>query len=247
MISLPGEYFNQKSLLKNIFFSDRGLKLCYNEKKEGSPVFRNLLSPDSGLMITMSHITDCIFLSLFWLLGCIPVITLTTSFAAMYDATFRGIRKGDKLSWQRFFHVYKENWKAGILPSLFTLAAGYGLVRGMVALWNAAVAGSASWMVFSGVALVCVLVLGMVSILAPMISRFENSFLGYLRNCLLLGFAHLPRTLALGVITAAAGLVCVRWIFPVFFAPSLGALLSSFFIEPMFRPYLPAEEEEEAE
>ncbi len=242
MIPLPGEYFNQKSPLKNIFFSDRCQKLCYNEKKEGFPVFRNLFNPDSGLMVTMSHITDCIFLSLFWLLGSIPVVTLSTALAAMYDASFRGMRKADKLSWQRFFHVYKENWKAGILPSLLTIAVVYGGVRGMVALWNAAVAGSVSWMVFSGVALLAMLVLGMVSILAPMLSRFENSFLGSVRNCVLLGFVNLPRTLALGILNAVVALVCVRWIFPVFFAPSLGALLSSFFIEPMFKPYLPQED-----
>ena len=39
-------------------------------------MFRNLFKPDSPLMITMSRITDCIFLSLFWLLCCIPVVTV---------------------------------------------------------------------------------------------------------------------------------------------------------------------------
>ena len=35
-------------------------------------MFRRLFDPQSGLMITMTQITDCIFLSLFWLLGCVP-------------------------------------------------------------------------------------------------------------------------------------------------------------------------------
>ena len=29
--------------------------------------------PDSPLMITMTQITDVIFLSVFWMLGCIPL------------------------------------------------------------------------------------------------------------------------------------------------------------------------------
>ena len=59
-------------------------------------MFRNLLKPDSPLMITMTQITDCIFLSLFWLLGCIPVVTIGASFAGLYDAAYRGFRKGEK-------------------------------------------------------------------------------------------------------------------------------------------------------
>ena len=35
-------------------------------------MLRNLLRPDSGLMITMTQLTDTIFLSLFWILGCLP-------------------------------------------------------------------------------------------------------------------------------------------------------------------------------
>ena len=46
-------------------------------------MFRNLINPDNGLMITMNQITDCIFLSLFWLLGCMPVFTAGASCAAL--------------------------------------------------------------------------------------------------------------------------------------------------------------------
>ena len=41
-------------------------------------MFRNLFRPDSGLMITMTQLTDSIFLSLFWILGCMPVVTRAT-------------------------------------------------------------------------------------------------------------------------------------------------------------------------
>ena len=77
-------------------------------------MFRNLFRPDSGLMITMTQITDCIFLSLFWLLGCIPVVTLGASFAALYDSVYHGFRRGDKHCWQRFWQTYKANWKGSI-------------------------------------------------------------------------------------------------------------------------------------
>ena len=46
-------------------------------------MFRNLFNPDSALMITMTQITDCIFLSLFWFLSCIPLVTAGAATAAM--------------------------------------------------------------------------------------------------------------------------------------------------------------------
>ncbi len=208
-------------------------------------MFRNLFKPDSELMLFMSRVTDCIFLSLFFLVGCIPVLTVGASFAALYDSSLRGIRKADKHSWSRFLEVYRDNWKAGILPTLAFYGATCITAALLIRLWNGAVAGDVSWMLFSGAALVGVLVLGMLSVLFPMLSRFENPTGMLLKNTVLLSLANLPRTLALGIVNAMAAFACINWVFPVFFVPSLAAFLSSFLIEPMFRPYMPEEEDEE--
>ena len=206
-------------------------------------MFRKFLNPDNALMITMTQITDCIFLSLFWLIGCIPVVTIGASFAALYDSTYRGFRQGEKHCWGRFLEVFRGNWKAGILPTGVFLAVLYLLVQLLVSLWNRAVAGAVSWMVFSGGAFVGVLVLGIVSVLFPMLSRFENPLPVLLKNTVFLAMAHLPRTLALGILNAAAGLLCAFFVLPLFFLPSLAALIGSVLVEPMFKPYMPAEEE----
>ena len=205
-------------------------------------MFRNLLRPDSPLMITLTQLTDCIFLSLFWLLGCIPVVTAGASFAALYDSTFRAFRQGEKHSWQRFFHVYRQNWRAAIVPTVFFLLAGCGIGWGLIQLWNAAVMGKISWTLFSGGAFVGMLLTGILSVLFPVLSRFENTTAGLLRNTLLLALGNMPRTIALGTLNAMSVFICLRWIFPVFFLPSLAALLGSLLIEPMFKPFLNMEE-----
>lgn len=206
-------------------------------------MFKRLFDPDNALMITMTRITDCIFLSLFWLLGSFPVLTVGISTAALYDAVYYGFRKKDRHPWSRFFKSYRQNLIAGLLPG-FTLLLGTGAMGfGMIQLWNAAVAGSMSWAVFAGGAFVAVILLGIFSVLAPMLSRFENSFGTLLKNTLLLALANLPRTLILGILNAAVLLLCIRFIFPVFFLPAAAALLGSFLIEPMFKPYLPEETE----
>lgn len=205
-------------------------------------MFRNLLRPDSPLMITMNNITDCIFLSLFWILGCFPVVTLGASFAALYDASYRGMRKGEKHSWQRFFHVFRTNWKAGILPTVAVLAVFSGAVFLLIKIWNAAVAQQISFMLFAAGAFLSMLILGTVSLAFPILSRFENSFLSLMKNTILLGFVNLPRTLLLGILNAAAIFLCARYVFPLFFLPSLAALIGSLLIEPMFKPFMNPEE-----
>lgn len=205
-------------------------------------MFQKIFNPDNALMITMSQITDCIFLSLFWLLGCVPVVTVGASSAALYDAVFRAFRRGDKHSWSRFVAVFRSNLKAGVLPSLLFLAVFAGGAWVLIRIWNAAVAGTVTWMLFSGAALVGVLVLGVLNVLFPVLSRFENSFGRLVKNTVLLAFANMPRTLALGVVNAVAIYLCVRFLFPLFFLPALAALIGSLFLEPMFRPYMHQED-----
>lgn len=207
-------------------------------------MLRNLLRPDSGLMIAMTQITDCIFLSLFWILGCIPVVTVGTACAALYDAVYRGFRQGDRHPWQRFWQVFRQNWKAGLVPSLLFLVLFSLLAKAMISVWNAAAAGLMSWMLFSAAAFLAVTALGILSLAFPVLSRFENSLPGLLKNTLLLALANLPRTVLLGLFNTAAILLCARFVVPLFFLPALTALLSTLAVEPMFRPFLEPESSE---
>ena len=202
-------------------------------------MFRNIFNPDSPLMITMAQITDCIFLSLLWILCCFPVITLGASSAALYDSVYRAYRQGEKNSWGRFLKVFRSNFKASFLPTLLFILLFALLVRAMVSAWNAAVYAQISWILFAALTLVAVLALGILGLIFPVLSRFENSFLGLLKNTLFLAMANLPRTLVLGIIYALSIGLCLRFVFPLFFLPALMSLISTPLIEPMFRPFMP--------
>lgn len=203
----------------------------------------NIFKPDSGLMITFAQITDCIFLSLFFFLGCVPVVTAGASWAALYDSTYHAFRRGDKHSWSRFLHTFRGSLRPSLLPNLVFLVLFAVTGRGMILLWNGAAAGQLSWAVFAAGAFLGVAVYGILSVLFPMLSRFENPTSVLLKNTVFLAMANLPRTLALGMVNAVSLLLCLRLVFPLFFLPALASLIGSFFLEPMFRPYMPAEEE----
>ena len=205
-------------------------------------MFRSLFRPDSALMITMSQISDCIFLSLFWLLCCFPVFTAGASTAAMYDAVYHAFRKGDKHSWGRFFRSFRRNLKSSLLTTIVFLIVSALLIKITVALWNNAVYGNISWALFAAGAFVVFVITGILGILFPMLSRFENSTAALWKNTVFLALAKLPFTLGIAAVNCTCMFLCVRYIFPLFFLPALGSLINTLFIEPMFKPYMPKEE-----
>ena len=201
-------------------------------------MFRNLIRPGSNLMVTMTWVTDCIFFSLFWLFGSFFLITLGGTSAALYDAAYRTFRKNEEHGWIRFFKTFKTNWKAGILPSIIYLVIFFSTAWLMIQVWNAAVYEQISWMLFSAAAFLAMLILGMLNVMFPMLSRFENNLASLLRNTVFLSMANLPRTLAVGLVSAISVLLSIRYIYPLFFVPCLCSLISSLFLEPMFKPYM---------
>ncbi len=203
---------------------------------------KSLFHPDNGLMITMAQVTDCIFLSLFWLLGCFPVVTIGSAAAALYDACARGIRAGEKTTWQRFWKAFRGSLKVGIPATLVYLALVLAGGWGMIQLWNGAVYGQVSWMLFSGAALIAAFLMGILSMLFPLLSRFETGVMQLVKNAFLLGMVHMPRTLLLGILQSVTVWLCARFILPLFFLPAVSALLASLLVEPMFKPFLPTEE-----
>ena len=207
-------------------------------------MFRNIFNPDNALMITFSQISDCIFLSLLWILCCFPVISTGASCAALYASVYHSFRQGDKNSWGRFFKAFKDNLKASILPTVVFLALLLLLLKGLVAAWNAAVYGLLSWALFAAIALVGILALGVLGLIFPVLSRFENSFVGLMKNTVFLAMANLPKTLVLGLLYAVGIFLCLRFVFPLFFLPALISLISTVMIEKMFKPFLPGEENE---
>ncbi len=209
-------------------------------------MFKKFFNPDNALMITMTQVTDCIFLSLFWAFTGFPLLTLGAASAAMYDAVYHAFRKGDRHSWSRYLRSFKNNLKASILPGIVYLALFCLLAWGLIQVWNAAACGRISFVLFSAVAFLGMAALGILSVLFPMLSRFENSSGTLLKNTLFLALANMPRTLALGMLNAVSILLCVRFIFPLFFLPALSSLFSTWLLEPMFKPYMPKEAPEDA-
>ena len=148
-------------------------------------------------------------------------------------------RRGELRSWARFAGVFKRDLVSGLIPSVLFLCALWFGGKGLIGLWNAAAAGSIGWMGFSAVTFLAVSALGVLSVMFPLLSRFDNPLPLLLKNTVLLGLSNLPRTIALGLLNAVSAWLCIRWIFPLLFLPAVSALISTLLLEPMFKPFMP--------
>lgn len=204
-------------------------------------MFDKLMDSDNGLVITMNWITDCLFLSMLWLLLSVFLIPFGPATAALYDTAVHTFRMGEKVVYRRFFASVRKNLKTGIPAGMIALA----IVWGGFGLWNrigaAAADSHVGYALLWGFFVLILLVLGMLSFLFPLLSRFETNLARLFGNCVLLCMANLPRTIALSLLSAVSIWLCLWLWWPVIFVPCLSAVVSSFFIEPVFAPFLPSE------
>ena len=202
-------------------------------------MFGRIFNPENAFFRTADKLADLVMLSLMWALCSIPLVTLGPATAALYDAAVKILRRGEAGNiYQRFFQSIRLNFKVGALTSLAVLAAAvllYGLGN---FLYRLALTGKAGVVLYYAYLLLLLLPIGMISYLFPVLSRFTFGAGGLIGTCWKLALNHLPSTLLLGLLTAAAAWACLSFWIPVLVLPAVAALLASLPLERIFRPYL---------
>lgn len=208
------------------------------------------LYSDSYIMRITNRLGELVLLNLCFVLCCLPIVTIGPASAALYAVCFRFGTKQEKNAVRSFFADFKQNLKQGMLlwlaltvlclavcwlMLLFLGASGiarYGLLPSLVLL------------------LVCLIVAGYTF---PLLSLFDNTCRGTLKNALILGISYLPRSvcvvmvnLAPVILLAADFMLFLRLsIFLVFLYFSAAAYVNTFLLRKVFAPFLPQETEEE--
>lgn len=207
----------------------------------------NLFNPDTLLWRWCSRILDIMVLSLFWLLCSLPVVTVGAASTALYDAAVHGVRREEARAYARFFRTFRREMKTAVPAALLWGAAL------AVLLWCGQQIGVViqdPGPVLAATAVLAALllfVLGTVSWLFPLLSRFTFSFGALNRTAGQFFIAHLPSSVLLALLLMVSTWTCVRFWFPVFFVPCTEALLASFLVERAFRKHMPPEEREAGE
>ena len=208
-----------------------------------------LFSPDSKFMRAMSLLGDLLVLNLVFLVCCLPVVTIGPAIAALDTAAFRIVRDTEGRSVKVFFQAFRQNLRRGIALWLVLLLVGAAVAMDI---WLfAAFTGALRFLVVL-FGILFALVLFSAGYAFPLLSQFDNTVKGTLKNALFLSLGYLPRTLVITVLNVFPFAMLLwdlllflqcgfLWIFLYFAAI---ACLNAKLLEKVFTPYWEEKKEE---
>ena len=177
----------------------------------------------------------------------LSLVTIGAAATALYDSASRCVRGDGREVYSRFFRTFRASFKLSTLCALVfggalaLLVAGYRIVAALAQENRTLLVLAMVYYVLSA----CVM--GYLSWLFPLLSRYEYGFRDLCRTALQFWFVHFPSTLAMTLLLALSVEVSVKFLFPVCFLPACLALLDSIFVERAFKKHMPPEEPEESE
>lgn len=156
-----------------------------------------LFSPDSLFVRVMSKAADLILLNVVFLLTCAPIFTIGASITALYTVCFRmGTPREGKL-FADYFRAFRDNFRKGTALWLIAVAWIGVTVLNAVLCYSLQGALHNMFLLFVMLLVLAVLIFGYAF---PLLSQFENTVKGTMKNALLLSIGYFPRSLIIGVV-----------------------------------------------
>ena len=201
-----------------------------------------LFSPDSKFMRAMSTLGDLLVLNLVFLVCCVPLVTIGPAVAALYTAAFRIVRDTGGRPVKMFFQAFRQNLRRGIGLWLLLLLVGAAVA---LDIWLFATFAGALRFLVVPFGILLVLVLFTAGYAFPLLSQFDDTVKGTIKNALFLSVGYLPRTIAITVLNVFPFALLLWntllflecgfiWVFLYFAA---AACLNAKLLEKVFTPY----------
>lgn len=175
----------------------------------------HIFSPDSPLMRILDFIADILILSMFLVVGCLPIVTAGGAIIAAHKIAQDHWFNTEQPLTRRFFSTLKKH----ILPGLGACIPVVIMIPVLLFdyyYFSSNAFGVSSLIILFILTASTLIIFGSLSWLFPLIARYQNSFLQYIRLSLALAVNHPFRTLSVLVINLLPFLLLL--ISPVLFA-----------------------------
>lgn len=199
---------------------------------------KGVFETGTGFYHYTGKIFDLIAVSIFWIIGSVPIVTAGASFTALYAAVSKSIRQDIDTVSRKFWSSFKRNLKASVPiwlvfgGAVFLLLLNYGIVREQFE----GLFGLFLQMLYLFCAL---LMIAAANYAFPALSRFDMPVGWILKLSFYLTFCHLPRTLLLILLFAGSYLLLLVNPAVVVILPGLYGLLASMLVDPVLERHMP--------
>lgn len=167
--------------------------------------FKDNFRGDSAYTQVMTKIFNIFWLSILWLLCCIPVITIGASTIALYYVMLKLVKDEESTVTREFFRSFKENFLQSLPVTVIFLVVAAVLVADFHILGGAKEQKASLMYGFCmALGVVCAAVF---SYVFPLLARFDNTIKKTFENAARLAASHIGQTL----VVTAVNLLPVIW------------------------------------
>ena len=166
---------------------------------------KKIFDMDNPLMQALSVAADLLALNILALLCCLPVVTAGAGITAMNDLVIHMARQEETYLVKPFFRSFRANFKQSTLLWLLILAAASLLY------FDYHAAAVYAPMLRYPIAAIGVMLLAIAMYAFALLSRYENSVFGTLKNAVSLAIGFFPRTLGMVVFTVAFWVLAIHF------------------------------------
>lgn len=200
----------------------------------------NFFNMDNPIFSVLSKICDMLFISVVWILLCIPVFTIGPAITALYYTVVKVIRRERGYLFREFFHSFRTNFKCGAIVGVILTVVFSLLAFDISMVWGKVEAKGSHNSIMLGIFFaITLLVLCFTIYVFPVLSRFDMSVKQLMKAAVFMSIKHLPYTLAMAVITVLFIVGTVFLPFIIFFSPATCVLLVSLLMEHVLKKYIP--------
>lgn len=204
-----------------------------------------IFSVEGKFFSVTSRILDMVVITLMWVVGCIPIVTILTSTSSLYHTTVKCIRYDRGKAYTDFIEAYKKNLKQGIPLTIL-----FGIIGAVIGWLDYRVfflsqSRTSTVFVFAvGMLIVTILYLLNVLWIVPVFSRFSNTFGKILQLNYVISTRNIIRSIPMFLVIIAAVIFILASNPLIFIFPSLVMLINSYLFEPGLHKYMPKQEED---
>lgn len=200
----------------------------------------SLFSYGSPLWNFMEKIVHFLWLSILWLICCLPIITIGASTTALYTVALKYVRKEDGYLTENFLSSFKSNFKQSTIIWLLSLMTGSILSIGLIMYFRMDHASIIEFVLMTVFVSIFVAFLFASTYVYALLSTFENSTFRTIINAFIMALSHPAISITMCCFTFLILVVGMN-IFPplLFIAPALIACINSRFIHKIFDQYKP--------
>ena len=220
---------------------------------ENNPMNRMEKGTDTRnpIIKALERFGDLFALNLTFILSCIPVITIGASVTALFTMTNKMVRNEDGTMWKGFWKAFGQNFKVG--TNVWAVILAYlGVVYAEYAYMIQSAGQTTNFMVvLIGFEMVFLSLL--LPFLFPIIARYENTIINYIKNTVIISVANFKTWLVVFIIwfvpalalAASAVLLAYTWYLWLLVMFSVQAYATSMILQKVFDKLEEAQTEQE--